>query len=494
MDKTTAPDAQLIPQLQDTNIQINRLMLQQLNRLNDTIKQLQLTDAANFRQDPSLQSRTQQLQALLPIMKTALEHQQTFYHQCLKLHHARNTLQHQVLRLATNLDKSKPQPSTAKFDRSNTPPSPTVQSVENTQITTFHPPLQLQERKQSTHHTASTHHTTLHPFNRTASRHTHHFTSEHRHRHTARSDTPALHVTDNMHTKHHTSPKQHHDTDVPPPNAKTNGLFPSEQPHNKNTTTTTSVTPHVPGLTDVPALHPTIQRSAINSLPVRSLTDTYHNADHAIDPTTDLGVQPLQQKLKHTHQVATLIDTLHDTPPEHLTLPHHNHLARHNRHSALQKRPATVYLLFNSHHPTRLRPTSPKHLTPPRQQNNLHLHPHHTSHRQQRHHHHLHHHLPSYSHHQKHHQSHLFHDQKLHPRHHRPRDRHSHLIQSDRNNHHFHLHNACYTLDNQTEIQRYERGTILSGLIQLMSPSFQTQPTPQHCTVHDLEPTSLPLY
>ena len=85
MDMTAAPDAQLIPQLQDTNIQINRLMVQQLNQLSDTIKQLQLTDVANFRQDPSIQSRTQQLQALLPIMKTALEHQQAFYHQCLKL-------------------------------------------------------------------------------------------------------------------------------------------------------------------------------------------------------------------------------------------------------------------------------------------------------------------------------------------------------------------------------------------------------------------------
>ena len=80
MDKTAAPDTQLIPQLQDTNIQINRLMVQQLNRLNDTIKQPQLTDDANFRQEPSIHSRTQQLQALLPIVKTALEHQQTFYH------------------------------------------------------------------------------------------------------------------------------------------------------------------------------------------------------------------------------------------------------------------------------------------------------------------------------------------------------------------------------------------------------------------------------
>ena len=87
MDPIVALDAQLISQLQDTNIQINRLMVQQLNRLNDTIRQLQLAESDNFNHDPRLQGRIQQLQALLPTMKTALEHQQTFYHQCLWLHH-----------------------------------------------------------------------------------------------------------------------------------------------------------------------------------------------------------------------------------------------------------------------------------------------------------------------------------------------------------------------------------------------------------------------
>ena len=111
IDMAASPDAQIISQLQDTNIQINRLMVQRLNRLNDTIKRLQLTDTANFGQDPSMRTRTQQLQALLPNMKAALEHQQTFYHQCLKLQHIRPSLQRQVLRLASTLDNPKSHPN-----------------------------------------------------------------------------------------------------------------------------------------------------------------------------------------------------------------------------------------------------------------------------------------------------------------------------------------------------------------------------------------------
>ena len=38
MDSLVALDAQIISQLRDTNIQINRMMVLQLNRLHDTIR------------------------------------------------------------------------------------------------------------------------------------------------------------------------------------------------------------------------------------------------------------------------------------------------------------------------------------------------------------------------------------------------------------------------------------------------------------------------
>ena len=66
MDPIVALDAQIISQLRDTNIQINRLMVLQLNRLHDTIKQLQLAESDTNNQDPRLPGRIQQLQTLLP--------------------------------------------------------------------------------------------------------------------------------------------------------------------------------------------------------------------------------------------------------------------------------------------------------------------------------------------------------------------------------------------------------------------------------------------
>lgn len=71
-------ESHAITQLKDTSVQINRLMVKQLNRLNDTVRRLQRTDAANFYRNPSMRSRTKQKQALTPTMKTALEHQQVF--------------------------------------------------------------------------------------------------------------------------------------------------------------------------------------------------------------------------------------------------------------------------------------------------------------------------------------------------------------------------------------------------------------------------------
>ena len=120
MDSLGALDAQIISQLRDTNIQINRLMVLQLNRLHDTIRQLQLAETDTNNPDPRLPGRIQQLQTLLPSIKATVEHQQIFYHQCLRLQHIPTTLQHQVLRLATTLDKAHTT-STSTFERSNTP-------------------------------------------------------------------------------------------------------------------------------------------------------------------------------------------------------------------------------------------------------------------------------------------------------------------------------------------------------------------------------------
>ena len=150
MDSLVALDAQIISQLRDTNIQINRLLVLQLNRLHDTIKQLQQADSVTNNQDPRLPGQIQQLQTLLPTMKTTLQHQQTFYHQCLRLQHIPTTLHHQVLRLATTLDKTHTT-STPTFERSNTPPSPRQTKTEPTPHTVSRPTIRLQERPH--HHT-----------------------------------------------------------------------------------------------------------------------------------------------------------------------------------------------------------------------------------------------------------------------------------------------------------------------------------------------------
>ena len=159
MGSLVALDAQIISQLRDTNIQINRLMVLQLNRLHDTIKQLQLAESDANNQDPRLPGRIQQLQTLLPTMKTTLEHQQTFYHQCLRLQHIPTTLHHQVLRLATTLDKTHTT-STPTFERSNTPPSPrqtNYQSPHYTSTRTTTPPHTSQAIRTATPSMAAAH-------------------------------------------------------------------------------------------------------------------------------------------------------------------------------------------------------------------------------------------------------------------------------------------------------------------------------------------------
>ena len=152
MDSLVALDAQIISQLRDTNIQINRLLVLQLNRLHDTIKQLQQADSDTNNQDPRLPGRTQQLQTLLPTMKTTLEHQQTFYHQCLRLQHIPTTLHHQVLRLATTLNKTHTT-STPTFERSNTPPSP-KQNQDRTDTTYYQSPHYTSTRTTASPHTS----------------------------------------------------------------------------------------------------------------------------------------------------------------------------------------------------------------------------------------------------------------------------------------------------------------------------------------------------
>ena len=146
-----ALDAQIISQLRDTNIQINRLMVLQLNRLHDTIRQLHLAESDTNTPDPRLPGRIQQLQTLLPSLKATVEHQQTFYHQCLRLQHIPTTLQHQVLRLATTLDKAHTT-STSTFERSNTPPSPRQPKTDPTTLTTNRLTIRLQERPHHPQH------------------------------------------------------------------------------------------------------------------------------------------------------------------------------------------------------------------------------------------------------------------------------------------------------------------------------------------------------
>ena len=90
-------------------------------------------------------------------MKKAREHQQAFYHQCLKLQHIRPSLQTRILKLASNLQRTtrthnKEHASTA-FARSSAPPSRTPSPLPHTTNRTTgaqHAPLRSRHRARST--------------------------------------------------------------------------------------------------------------------------------------------------------------------------------------------------------------------------------------------------------------------------------------------------------------------------------------------------------
>ena len=220
-----ALDAQIISQLRDTNIQINRLMVLQLNRLHDTIRQLHSAESDTSTPDPRLPGRIQQLQTLLPSLKATVEHQQTFYHQCLRLQHIPTTLQHQVLRLATTLDKTHTT-STSTFERSNTPPSPRQPKTDPPSLTTKRPPIRLHERPhQPQHHKLSEQplpvrqqHTS------TAASHSH--SAKHTHKPPQRSRSHSRHTRQKRQVA---APRRHSDRTSPPRIAKHNS------PHSHST-------------------------------------------------------------------------------------------------------------------------------------------------------------------------------------------------------------------------------------------------------------------
>ena len=307
MDSLVALDAQIISQLRDTNIQINRLMVLQLNRLHDTIKQLQQADSDTNNQDPRLPGRIQQLQTLLPTMKTTLEHQQTFYHQCLRLQHIPTTLHHQVLRLATTLDKTHTtSTSTPTFERSNPPPSPRQTKTEPTPPTISRSTIRLQERPHHhTHHKLSEQPLLIwQPRTSSAASHSH--TAKHSHHHTQRSRSHSRHT-------HTTSDKL--------------------LPHDANVT----AHPHVT-LTDTPALSLTahiLHTSAniIQSIP-NNITNNQsnHTAPTLVpdDLTHDVPTLPTPEKAVESDR--------HDP---HTTAPLAGQDLKHHQHRPEPPHPAT---------------------------------------------------------------------------------------------------------------------------------------------------------
>ena len=221
-----ALDAQIISQLRDTNIQINRLMVLQLNRLHDTIRQLHSAESHTSTPDPRLPGRIQQLQTLLPSLKATVEHQQTFYQQCLRLQHIPTTLQHQVLRLATTLDKTHTtSPST--FERSNTPPSPRQPKTAPPSLTIKRPPIRLHERPhQPQHHKLSEQPLPVRQQQHTSTATSHSHSAKHTHKPPQRSRSHSRHT---RQTRQVAAPRRHSDRTPPPRIAKHNS------PHSHST-------------------------------------------------------------------------------------------------------------------------------------------------------------------------------------------------------------------------------------------------------------------
>ena len=437
MDSLVALDAQIISQLRDTNIQINRLMVLQLNRLHDTIRQLQLAETDTNNPDPRLPGRIQQLQTLLPSIKATVEHQQTFYHQCLRLQHIPTTLQHQVLRLATTLDKATTT-STSTFERSNTPPSPRQPKTDPTSLTTNRSTIRLQERPHHPQHHKLSEQPLLVWQHRTSSAASHSHSAKHTRQPPQRSRSHSRHTRKKRQVA---APRRHSDRTSPPRIDRHNS------PHSHSTRSPQQLkhfTKHTKHRKQPKRSQHSTTRSR-RSPTRRSLTTKSRKSRHGrstrsthyrsscrtrrqLSPAPTRTHSPSPQTEHHTSRHSSRASPT--TRPDH---PAQHHLLLH-----LQRTPATACSLCSTHPQTKPHQTFQQHHLP-------------SFHYIQLHHNYRHHH------HRKHHRFQRHHEffQKHHP----PPNHHNHhrLRQHpyDPNNHRIHLH-SNYFLAKLTKIRRHE--------------------------------------